>query len=272
MSLLPLREVLEIANYCGFAVPSFTLRSLDFLPPLVEAAEEENSPLLLQIPFSLVERDRHRILPKLLKTLRELPLPVSVGLEGIRRPEEVLIAAKLGFCYVSLTVSEEVVDTVKKAVSLCVPSGLSLELSLTKERITVKECAELVLKTGVDVLSFPPNVLRKSPGLIKEVKEETNMPLSIIDVPALGYGYGAEVDSPFSEEDVKLAVSFGVNKVGTDQDLQVVFISSLKKSLMEAKSRDLLRILGQALEEVKGIAKRRIRICGSGGRSWSRSW
>ena len=82
--------------------------------------------------------------------------------------------------------------------------------------------------------------------------------------------YGGELEGAVGlpEETIKEAVKLGVNKINTDTDLRLAFMATFRKVMLEErKSIDPRKYLKPAMEEVKKVVKRRIRLSGSSGKA-----
>ena len=70
------------------------------------------------------------------------------------------------------------------------------------------------------------------------------------------------------EEAIKEAIELGINKINTDTDLRLAFMSTLRKLMIEERNNiDPRKLLGPAMKEVKEVVKRRIRLSGSSGKA-----
>ena len=82
--------------------------------------------------------------------------------------------------------------------------------------------------------------------------------------------YGGDIKGAkgVPDDDVRKAVELGINKVNTDTDLRLAFIATLRRLMSEErKNVDPRKFLKPAMEEVKEMVKRRIRLYGSSGRA-----
>ena len=100
-------------------------------------------------------------------------------------------------------------------------------------------------------------VLHGASGVYQEYVEEINK-----------YGGDIKGAKGVPDEDIKKAVENGINKINTDTDLRLAFIATLRKLMSEEKKNiDPRKFLKPAMEEVKKVVKRRIRLYRSSGKA-----
>ncbi|RKX53101.1 MAG: tagatose-bisphosphate aldolase subunit KbaY, partial [Thermotoga sp.] len=82
--------------------------------------------------------------------------------------------------------------------------------------------------------------------------------------------YGAEIEGAkgIPTDMLKESVKYGINKVNTDTDLRMAFMSHLRKTLSEKKKEfDPRKLLKPSIEAIKEVVKERMRILGSAGKA-----
>ena len=76
------KELFEDALKGGYAVGAFNVNNMEIIQGIVEAAEEEKAPLILQISKGARKYARHEYLMKLIEAALELSdLPIAVHLD-----------------------------------------------------------------------------------------------------------------------------------------------------------------------------------------------
>ncbi len=303
MPLLSGKVLFEKANESGFAVGAFNFNNMEFLKAILEAAEEEEAPVFLQTTESALRYAGIEFLAGMVHAVKdEFRVPFALHLDHGRSLDTVLLAIRHGYTSVMIDLSdrpyEENLEITRKVVSLCAPLGISVEAELgrlvgiednveSEEELLVdpEQAKEFALRTGVDALAPAIGTAHgafKFKGearldfeRLRKVKELTNMPLVLHGASGVYYEYVNEINTFGGEikdakgvpdEDVRRAVELGINKVNTDTDLRLAFVATLRRIMSEEKGNiDPRKFFKPAMEEVKEIVKRRIRLYGSSG-------
>jgi len=299
------KVLFEKANEFGFAIGGFNFSNMEFLKAILEAAQEEEAPVFLQTTESAIRYAGIELLSGMVRAVEEsYRVPFALHLDHGRSVETVLLAIRHGYTSVMIDCSdrpyEENLEITKRVVSLCAPLGISVEAELGRlagvedgvesvEDVLVDplKAKEFALRTGIDALAPAIGTAhgafkfkgeaRLDLERLRKVKELTNLPLVLHGASGVYYEYINEINRYGGEikgakgvpdEEVRKAVELGINKVNTDTDLRLAFISTLRRLLAEERrSIDPRKFLGPAIEEVKEVVRRRIRLYGSSGRA-----
>ena len=305
MPLISGKLILEKANEFGFAVGAFNFNNMEFLKAILEAAEEEEAPVFVQTTESAIKYAGIEYLSGMVNSVKDsYRVPFALHLDHGRRIETILLALRHGYTSVMIDYShrpyDENLEVTRRVVSLCAPLGVAVEAELgrlvgaednveSREEVLVDpvQAKEFALRTGID--SLAPAV-GTAHGVFKfkeeaeidferlrKVKELTNMPLVLHGASGVYYEYVAEINrhggdikkaKGVPDEDIRKAVELGINKVNTDTDLRLAFMATLRRLLEEEKgSVDPRKFFKPAMEEVKEVVKRRIRLYGSSGKA-----
>ena len=294
MPLVSGKVLLEKANELGFAIGAFNFSNLEFLRAILEAALEEEAPVFLQTTESGVRYAGMEFLSGMVHAVKDsYKIPFALHLDHGKSFESILLALRHGYTSVMIDFSdrsfEENVGITRKVVSVCAPLGVSVEAELgTLSQNTLTDpiqAREFATITGIDALApavgtaHGTHKFKGEPRLdferLREIKEETGMPLVLHGASGVYYEYVSEINAYGGElkgarglpdEDLRKAIELGVNKVNTDTDLRLAFIATLRRLMEEERSvTDPRKLLGPAMEEVKEVVKRRIRLYGSSG-------
>jgi len=303
MPLVSGKLLFEKANEHSFAVGAFNFNNMEFLKAILEAAEEEEAPVFVQTTESAIRYGGIEYLAGMVHAVKDsYRIPFALHLDHGKHVETILKAIRHGYTSVMIDCSdrpyEENLEVTRKVVSLCAPLGISVEAELGKlvgvedevesaEEVLVDpdQAKGFALKTGIDALAPAIGTahgafkFRGEAKLdferLRKVKEMTNLPLVLHGASGVYYEYVAEINRYGGEikgakgvpdEDIRRAVSLGINKINTDTDLRLAFIATLRRLMIEEKGNiDPRKFLKPALEEVKEVVKRRIRLYGSSG-------
>lgn len=245
--LVSFKSILQDAYTKGYGVGAFNCLSLEHVIGTIRAAEQLNSPVILQlaeVQFPYVPMEM--MAPVFLEAARKASVPVAVHLDHGQSLETCMKAIKLGFNSVmfdgaNLSFEDNVAQTaqiVRMAHAVCV----DVEAELGKVGDTgfgggegtgeaqpdvftdVEESAEFIARTGVDALAIAIGNLHgryvATPKLnierLKEIAARNELPL------VLHGGSGT------SEEDFKACVHNGISKVNVATALQMAVTSAVK--------------------------------------------
>ncbi len=279
------KEILQDAHEKGYAVGAFNVNNMEIVQAIIEAAEETNSPVILQASQGGLKYAGVEYIAALGKVAAEnASVPVALHLDHGTDFTQVMQCLRNGFTSIMVDGSkyefDENVEFTKKAVEVSHAVGVSVEAELgkiggTEDDVTVEEkdatftdpdeAVEFVEKTNVDYLAIAVGtahgVYKGEPDLdfdrIKEIKEKTNMPLVL---------HGS---SGVADEDIKKAVSLGINKINIDTDLRIEFTQAIKDVVKEKPEEiDPRKVVGPAREAMKEKVKEKMELFGSAGKSW----
>ena len=178
MPYTPTKDILEKANKEGYAVGAFNINNLEFLQAIIEAAEEENSPVIIATSEGAIKYmgagDPHRgtkIIVNMVRAFADtVSVPVALHLDHGRNFEYIMSALRAGYTSVMIDAShlpfKENLKETKKIVEIAHALGVSVEGELGKlkgiednivERESVlvdpEEAKIFVEKTDLDFLA-----------------------------------------------------------------------------------------------------------------------
>lgn len=284
MGFVPAHGLLVRAREEGFAVGAFNLNNMEFLQAIAEAAEEEDSPVILQVSQGAA---RYAGLPNIVAMARaateERRVPAALHLDHGTSFDMVVKCIQAGFSSVMIDGSKLPLDQnaelVSRVVSVARPAGVSVEAELgrilgTEDEITVTdreatftdphEAARFVELTGVDSLAVAVGsahgLYRGEPELDFQRLQEIALR---VDIPLVLHGA-----SGIPDEAVKKAVALGISKVNIDTELRIAFVSSLRDFLLEhPREFDPRKVLGPSRDAVKLVVKGKMSLFGCSGKA-----
>lgn len=277
MSLVSMKEILDKADEENYAVGGFNMNNLEFLQAIVEAAEEENSPVIIQASEGALRyMNMHYALPMAISAAEEADVPLAIHLDHGGSYEKIIKCIRNGFTSVMIDASkkpfEENVAQTQKVVEAAHAVDVSVEAELGKiggseDGHTVKsasladpdECVEFVDRTNVDALAVAfgtaHGVYKGEPELDFELLDEVN---NSIDVPIVMHGASGVPD-----ESVAKAVELGVNKINVNTAFQQAWTKKVREVLEDPEVYDPRDICGPGREAMKEKVKEKIRLFGS---------
>ncbi|MBN1540601.1 class II fructose-1,6-bisphosphate aldolase [candidate division KSB1 bacterium] len=262
-------ELFEKALGGGYAVGAFNVNNMEIIQAIVEAAEEEKAPLILQISKGARQYARHEYLMKLIEAaLETADLPIAVHLDHGDSFELCKDCIDGGFTSVMIDGShlpfDENIALVKKVVDYAHPRGVPVEAELGRlagieEHVSVSErdavftnpdqAKEFIERTGCDSLAV---AIGTSHGAYK-FKGEAKLDFERLEeiqeklpgFPLVLHGassvlpefvkecnkYGGELPGAqgVPEEMISRAAAMNVCKVNIDTDLRLAMTATIRK-------------------------------------------
>ena len=276
MPLVTTKEMFEKSMKEGFAIGAFNVNNMEIIQGIVDAAAEENSPVILQASSSAIKYARIGYLKKMVEAaLEEHDIPVVLHLDHGPDYETCKMCIDNGFTSVMIDGSkydfEENVALTKKVVEYAHMKGVVVEAELGKlagieDDVNVAaddamytdpaQAEESVRRTGCDSLAIAIGTshgaykfkgdARLRFDILKEVKTRIpNTPIVLHGastvIPELVEKcnkYGGEIPGAKGVPDVILhqASKSGVSKINVDTDLRLAMTSEIRKVLAEEPS------------------------------------
>jgi fructose-bisphosphate aldolase (EC 4.1.2.13) len=281
MPLVSMKEMLEKAKEGKYAVGQFNLNNLEFTQAILQAAEEEKSPVILGVSEGAGKyMGGFKVVAAMVKALMEeygITVPVALHLDHGSSFESCARAIHAGFTSVMIDAShkpfEENVAITSKVVELAHLFGVSVEAELGRVGgqedevqsagiiyADPQECVELVRRTDIDALAPALGSVhgpyRGEPKLgfkeMEEISRLTGKPL------VLHGGTGIPT------KDIQKAISLGTAKINVNTENQIASAKTVREVL--AANPDLYdprKYLGPARETIKQTVIGKIREFGS---------
>lgn len=232
--LVNLKEILKIAEEKNIAIGAFNVTSIDACRAVIQAAEEMNSPVIIQFAechecYTRLED----IAPVMVRNAKIAEVPVCVHLDHGDHVSYLKKALELGFTGVMIDMSDlpfdENVKITKEVVEMARQYGASVEAELgsmgrretgrgdqsgdedpTKIYTDPDLAAKFVKLTGIDALacSFGTThgIYLKEPKLNFDILKRTRDNVGLIPIVMHG-------GSGVGEEDVHKSIDAGVRKI-----------------------------------------------------------
>ncbi|MFO1442199.1 fructose-bisphosphate aldolase [Bacillus sp. Bva_UNVM-123] len=285
MPLVSMTEMLNKGKAEGYAVGQFNLNNLEFTQAILQAAEEEKSPVILGVSEGAARyMGGFKTVVKMVEGLLEdykITVPVAIHLDHGSSFEKCKEAVDAGFTSVMIDAShdpfEENVETTLKVVEYAHAKGVSVEAELGtvggQEDDTIadgviyadaKECEELVKRTKIDCLAPALGSVhgpyKGEPKLgFAEMEEIGN----ITGVPLVLHG-GTGIPT----KDIQKAISLGTAKINVNTENQIASAKRVREVLAaNPEMYDPRKYLGPARETIKETVIGKMREFGSSGKA-----
>ena len=273
MALVTTKSMFEKALKNDYAVGAFNVNNMEIIQGIVEAAQEENAPLILQVSAGARKYAKPAYLLKLVEAaILDTGLDIALHLD---HGEDFEICKKCvddGFTSVMIDGSkyplEENIRLTKEVVEYAHAHGAVVEAELGKlagieDNIKVdaknatftvpEEAAEFVAKTGVDSLAIAIGTshgafkFKGDPYLDFERLQEIHK--LIPDTPLVLHGastvlpefvakcneFGGDIPGAqgVPEEMIRESTKYGICKVNIDTDLRLAMTAEIRKHMVE---------------------------------------
>lgn len=272
-----LQKMLADADAKGYAVPSFNYSCIwDFLA-IMEAAEEEKSPVILASHHSVFDMISGELCAGFGKaTMDKATVPMVFHLDHSEDVGRCKKAIDLGYPSVMIDASalslEDNIASVRDVVAHAKEKNVCVEAEIGRIKgngyegghegddflAQVSDAAELVEKSGVDTLAVgigtAHGFYEGKPEINFKRLQEIN---EAVDVPLVLHG-----GSGIPKEDIKEAIKFGINKINVGTIIHCTLMNSFLSELKaHGENQYTLDVAKPAMDEVKEVVRRWIRTC-----------
>ncbi|WP_300529959.1 class II fructose-1,6-bisphosphate aldolase [Peptacetobacter sp.] len=279
MALVTTKEMLLKAQEGHYAVGAFNVENMEMVMAVIGAAEELNSPVILQTTPSTVKyAGLDYYLANVKVAAEKASVPVAMHLDHGSSFELAMQALRAGYTSIMIDGSHESFEdniAVSKAVAdACRPSDIPVEAELGKvggkeddldggegnAHTDPQEAKEFVERTGVSSLAVAigtaHGIYKGEPKIdldrLSEIRE-------VVSVPLVLHG-----GSGIPDETIKESIRRGIAKVNYATELRIAFSNGVKKVLAENPDVIDPKKYGAAgRDSVKEFVKGRMEVCGS---------
>ena len=285
MPLVSMTDMLKKAKSEGYAVGQFNINNLEFTQAILQAAQEEKSPVILGVSEGAGRYiGGFKTVVKIVEGLLEdykVTVPVAIHLDHGSSFDKCKEAIDAGFTSVMIDAShhpfEENITLTKQVVEYAHPKGISVEAELgmvggQEDDVQAngviyadgKECEELVKQTGVDCLAPALGSVhgpyKGEPNLgfneMEEISNGTGVPL------VLHGGTGIPT------KDIQKSISLGTAKINVNTENQIASAKCVREVLAANPNMyDPRKYLGPARDVIKETVIGKIREFGSAGKA-----
>lgn len=270
--LVNLQTILADAEKNGYAVPAFNVYNMETAMGVIQAAEEQKSPVIMQFYSRLATTGFVDYLaPVILKSAEKANVPVCMHLDHGAGFEPAAIALKNGATGIMVDFStlslEENIEKTAKTVNLLKSMNIGVEGEIghigkaaegvSTDYTTKEEAKKYVDGTGVTCLAVAVGTAhgryKQAPVLqierIREIKDEVKIPL------VLHGGSGVP------DEQIKMAIKAGIRKINFGTDLCYSFLDAVFSMDRSVYAVDLF--MYEPIKAVKNFAISKIQLLGA---------
>ena len=271
--------LLQRAKKEGYAVGAFNANNMEIVQAIIETAEEEKAPVILQASQGAIQYAGVDYIAAIVKIAAEkATVPVSLHLDHGLDFEQNVQCIRAGFSSVMFDGSklplQENIAVARRVCEVAHIVGVSVEGELgqipksgenvTREQLekmmaNPQETEEFVKKTGVDALAIAVGNVHG----MKTQEAKIDIPRiekirKLTDIPLVLHGA-----SGIPDESVKKAIKAGICKINIDTEIRKAFVRGITTVLKESPNEiDPRKILGKAKIEMKEAVREKIRLFG----------
>ena len=276
-----MKEMLQKARKERYGVGAFNIFNIESMEAVLEAAEEQKSPLILAFAeimkpninieyISLVGR----------KMAQEASVPVALHLDHGQSYEYCLTALRNGFSSVMIDASvkslEENIAITKKVVAACKHLGISVEAELghvgegstygtdsdDSYKTIPEEVIKFVAETEVDALAVSIGNAHGAYKKAPKIDHERLKLREITEAPLVLHG-----GSGISDDDFRLTVKEGICKINIFTEMSQQAIANVKELQNSGDYKWVLDFNAAIKAGMKKVALKRMEVFGSVGKA-----
>lgn len=250
----------------GYAIPSYNINNLEWAKDVLEACDEDNSPVILAVSEKTVSYlGSYKIISNMIKSLiseLNIKVPVVLHLDHGTSFESCKKAIDAGFTSVMIDASnfplDENVRVTNQVIDYARSRGVSVEAEIgalssldgNPVLTTLEEAGEFVALTNVDALApaigNAHGVYKKTPEidfeLLGAICKEVRIPLVL---------HGA---SGLDDNKIKTAIFCGVSKINVNTDLMLAWSLAVRQYLADnPEVYDARKIIGAGKKALKKV-------------------
>ncbi|WP_394916827.1 ketose-bisphosphate aldolase [uncultured Robinsoniella sp.] len=275
MSLVPFKEMLTDAKKHHYAIPAFNVVNMETIQAITQAAQEEGSPLIIQLYHADLDFAGADFMVQIAKTAStHCTIPISVSLDHGQSYEQAVYCIRQGFSGVMIDLSRDdfdanVADTrrvtayaharnVSVEAELGTISDASAPLEIRNSGMTdPAKAAEFVARTGVDALAVS---IGTAHGIYSSTPvidfERTKQIVQNIECPVVVHGASGTPD-----EDIKELCRLGVTKINVGTDLNLGFNKGILEGFQKYGDAAAIReYMNAGREELVKTARHKIKL------------
>ena len=283
MPLVTSKEMLITALEQHFAVGAFNANNMEQIQAIIEAAQEEHAPVILQASQGAIRYGGLELVAAMVKTLANLAtIPVVLHLDHGPDYQQNVLCLRAGFTSLMFDGSkksyEENVAITKKVVELAHPVGVPVEAELgrvaqSSDKLSIEQVCALMTdpkqarafvdSTGIDSLAIACG----SVHAMKVAEAELDIPRiqaiheQIPEIPLVLHGSsGVRADSMVA------GIEQGICKINVATYLNQSFVRGMKEGFAKHPDEvDPRKFLSIGREYVKEAVREKIRLFKSAG-------
>ena len=277
--LVTLQKIIDMAEKGGYCIPAFNVYNTETVMGVIDAAEEERAPVIIQVyPRLLNEEVGFYLCPAVVAAAERATVPVCFHLDHGPSEWEVMRALRWGCTGIMLDGSvhdfEKNVELTKHIVESCRAIGIGVEGEIghvgsvnddaMDEFTSPEEAAAFVEGTGVTCLAV---LVGNAHGHYKKPPRLDIERIAAIRKATHGTPLVLHGGSGIPDEQVKAAIAAGIRKMNIGTDVCCAFADGTRATLDDPnRSLAIDLFMKTPIAYVKRLAVEKIRLTGANGR------
>lgn len=271
MPLATLREVLQIAEQTNSAIPGFNIDNIEIPEAIMEAAEEEQCPVILTIGQGAIQAGGLRHLPDVVRRIAESSrVLVVMHLDHGVSYEQTITCLRAGFTSVMYDGSHHpFAENVRESAAVVRAAhavGVSVECELgaisgvedgishqTANLVDLDEVRRFIQVVDCDALAVgignAHGIYKGTPNLDFERLEACRK----LGAPPLVLHGGSGIPADM----IKKAISLGIRKINVATEVRLAFMEGLEAAVT---TRDIYKMYHSAKAATRELARTKIRM------------
>lgn len=289
MALVTSKLMLEEARQGRYAVGAFNANNLEMVQAIIEAATEENSPVIVQISEGAMRYAGMEYLAAVVRTGAQLaPVPVVLHLDHGSSFATNMRCLRAGFTSLMYDGSAQPYeDNVAITAKICEAAhacGVPVEAELgrvlqSRDGVTAEQvldamtdpalAGDFVRRTGCDSLAIAVGSVHAMQEREAELDLERIRACALaVPIPLVLHG-----SSGVKHQSIQAAIECGIAKINVSTYVASGFTEVLRlESARLPAEFDPRKILGPARAEAKERVQEKIRLFGSAGKATASGW
>ena len=279
------KSILDHANKNNYAVGAFNVNNMEIVQAIIAAAEQENSPVIMQTSEGAIKYAGSKFLSALVSLAANTSkVPVALHLDHGTSFNTIMTCIRNGWTSVMFDGShyslEDNIKYTADIVRIAHGSGVSVEaelgrLSGVEDNISVsekdaaytnpQEALRFVKETDVDSLAIAIGTAHgKYVGIPKlDFDRLQEIKALLPNTPIVLHGA-----SGIGEADLTKATTLGVNKINIDTDVRQAFTDGIHAAFNKTPDEfDPRKICGPARDAMIEVVRTKMRIFGCSGKA-----
>lgn len=264
------QTMLRHAQVNKYAIPSFNFDNLEMLKAIINAAENQNAPIILMItPNTIKFMDLQYVLAIVNNAIKYAKIPIILQLDHCVDPHFIktkitstFSSVMLNYCHHNI---KENIKKTKAIVNFAAPLGISVEAEIIynndiNNTSLIEEAIFFRNKTNINGLVFSSINSHN-----QDIKQDLNVMLIeelANKIPEIFLVLHDNVT--INDQQLTLAIKAGITKVNISSDLRKVYINSLKTSFkLNPQLTDITTLIANAITAMQKFAEEKIIILGA---------
>ena len=283
MAMTDTRDLLKKAQDGGYAIGAFNTENMEIMQAVFEAAEETQSPFILQTTPSMLKYATPEVFFGMAYGLsKKYTVPVALHLDHGNSFSAAAMCLRAGYTSIMIDGSklafEENIALTKRVVDMCAPCSVPVEAELGKvggkeEEVQTDdpgytdpaEAEDFCQRTGISSLAV---AIGTAHGIYpKGMQPELQMNIlrdiaGRVDIPLVLHGGSANPDAEIAE-----SVTLGVGKINISSDMKYAYFQKVREILAKETWWDPNVIYPEAISAARDVIRHKMKLFGSTGKA-----